>query len=126
MSRTNWRTGSSATLMACALTLTGYGCDSLSRALDILPATGQLELRTTTEGSNLDPDGYEVRVRSDEEDDRVESMRINDILVLSLVVGSRTVSLEGVAPNCSVETSPQVVTVPENSRVIVPFRVTCS
>ena len=125
MSGTHRSPRGSATLLALALALSGAGCDSLSRALGV-PVTGELEVRTITQGSNLDPNGYELRVRSAGSNDLVRSMNVNDLVVFSMHVGAKTLSLEGVASNCVGDLGPRVVTVPENGRALTSFQVTCS
>ena len=95
---------------------------------------GTLQVSVATSGANLDPDGYTVLV--DEYCDYYygcyygwsEPAALNDTIVIPNVpVGSHTVSLSGLAANCTV-TGPNPVTasVPSADTARIVFTVTCA
>ncbi len=87
---------------------------------------GSLELKTQTLGANADSDGYQVRIAG-AEFDATRPIGSNDMLVHS-VVSERTytVTLSGVAANCSVDPGSRAVQVPMNGSVALEFQVSCS
>jgi len=88
-----------------------------------VPTTGTLNVTTTTTGANLDPDGYTVTL------DGTSSASIPDNGSQSfsnLSSGSHSVSLAGVAANCTVSGgTSQTATVPAGGSVSVAFQVNC-
>jgi hypothetical protein len=88
-----------------------------------VPTTGTLNVTTATTGANLDPDGYTVTV------DGSSSASITDNgsqSFTNLSSGSHSVSLSGVAANCSVSGgSSQSATVPAGGSITVAFQVSC-
>jgi hypothetical protein len=65
------------------------------------PTTGELEIRVTTFGQNidLDPDGYTLRI----DDLSAGAIGINNAIILSpLLLGMHKVGLEALASNCVV------------------------
>src|SRR5205085_734767 len=84
--------------------------------------TGSVRLTINTTGSGLDPDGYRLRV-----DDAPErAVATNDVLVLvDLHEGSHTLSLGGVASNCTVGSSGASVNVRFGDTTPFHLAVTC-
>jgi Tol biopolymer transport system component len=87
------------------------------------PASGNLVISTGTRGLNPDPDGYSVSV----DGGAGQSIGANANLTLTaLPVGSHTVELSGIAPNCSVVgENPQQATVINGGATAVAFQVDC-
>jgi Tol biopolymer transport system component len=94
------------------------GCGS-SAGVDV-PA---LEIRTTTTGTELDPDGYSVTVDADP----TKAIGLVDSLIVDpLSAGPHSVTLGGLADNCSVEGGPTVsVTVETGKTATVAYAVVC-
>ena len=88
------------------------------------PATGTLNVTTTTTGANLDPDGYTVAV----DGGNGTSIADNGSQSFSnLSSGSHNVTLSGVAANCTVSGgSSQIATVPAGGSATVAFQVSCA
>jgi probable HAF family extracellular repeat protein len=86
--------------------------------------TGSIEVRTTTTGSGLDPDGYTFTVASG----AAQSIGANATVSSgSLAPGNYSVQLAGVAGNCTLEgTNPRAVTVTANNTTQVAFAITCT
>jgi Tol biopolymer transport system component len=82
-----------------------------------------LEIRTTTTGTELDPDGYQVSV----DGGAAQAMGLVDSLVVDpLPAGPHTVTLGGLADNCSVSGGPSVTaTVEEGKTAEVGYAVAC-
>lgn len=95
-----------ATFLGLAAILT-LGCgDSSAPAA---PTTGALEITVSTEGPDVDPDGYVLSI-----DDKLgQAVDVNATVTISaLSSGKHLVWLEGLAPNCSVHgTNPRLVEV---------------
>ena len=89
-----------------------------------VPATGTLNVTTTTTGASLDPDGYTVTV------DGSNSASIGDNgsqSFTSLASGSHSVTISGVASNCTVSGSTtQSANVPAGGTATVAFQVSCA
>jgi hypothetical protein len=88
----------------------------------IPPSTGSIEVSTQTTGSDPDPDGYTVTV-----DGVSRSIGGNASTTFTgLTAGARSVSLSGVASNCSVGgANPRSVTVVGGQTASTAFAVTC-
>ena len=86
--------------------------------------TGNVTVTTSTNGSNLDPDGYTVTV------DGTTSQPIatnGSVTFNNLAAGNHTVALSGVATNCTVGGgASQTVTVPPGGAATANFSVTCT
>lgn len=82
-----------------------------------------LEIRTTTTGTGLDPDGYTVMV----DDGEARPIGVTDTLFIDpLAAGPHTVTLAGVASNCGVAgENPVTTTVAAGDQATVSFTVTC-
>ncbi|HEX4562237.1 MAG TPA: PKD domain-containing protein [Gemmatimonadales bacterium] len=86
------------------------------------PTTGSLTVTTNTSGSDLDPDGYAISV----DGGGSQSIGDNGSLTFSnLSAGSHTVTLSGVASNCSAGNTSQTTSVPAGGSSSVPFSITC-
>jgi len=90
------------------------------------PQVGKLDVRVSTTGTDLDPDGYSLVI-----DGRATVQRdlgVNASDTLSLAAGSYTVALDGVKFNCQVSgANPQTVDVPEGpANVAIQFSVACT
>jgi hypothetical protein len=86
------------------------------------PTTGTLRITTTTSGSDVDPDGYLVEVN----DREPVEMDADDELSLDLEPGTYTVTLSGVAENCTVSEAEQTAEVAAGTTEEVEFDITCS
>jgi hypothetical protein len=86
--------------------------------------TGGLRLVTTTNGVELDPDGYAVTV----DHSQPQPISVNGTITLTdIAVGDHTVQLLEVAQNCAVTAdNPRTVSVPAGGLVDVVFDVVCS
>jgi Tol biopolymer transport system component len=95
------------------------GCGSGDTGVDV-PA---LEIRTTTSGTELDPDGYSITVDADP----ARAMGLVDSLIVDpLAAGQHSVTLAGLADNCSVDGGPNVsVTVESGKTATVAYAVVC-
>jgi hypothetical protein len=86
------------------------------------PPTGSVQVAVRTRGQDQDPDGYRLRVGAGD-----ELIGPNETRTVSgLAVGSASVSLEGVAPNCLVQGNlPLTVPVSENGTTDLEIVVEC-
>lgn len=88
------------------------------------PTIGQLTVAAVTSGWDLDPDGYTVTV------DGVTSLAVpanGSVTFSELVGGDHSVTLSGVAPNCTVGGAhPRTVTVPAGGTASTTFDVACA
>src|SRR5690349_14980329 len=103
MSLTSWtllirhtRWSPSVALVAALAAALAAGCGSGDGQGVDVPA---LVIRTTTTGTELDPDGYQVTV----DGGAPQAMGLADSLVVDpLAAGPHTVTLSGLADNCAV------------------------
>ena len=105
------------------VTVPSGGTATVSYSVTCSTPSGTLTVSTSTSGSSLDPDGYTVRV--DGVNDR--SIGISGSTSYSgLTAGSHTVTLSGVASNCTVSGgTARTVTVPAGGTVTVAYSVSC-
>src|SRR5262249_57870636 len=84
---------------------------------------GNLTANTSTTGSSLDPDGYSVLV----DGGAGQAIGINSSFTFtSLSAGSHSVSLSGVASNCTLSGSnPRTVSLPSGGTANTTFSVSC-
>lgn len=86
--------------------------------------TGDLEVSVTTTGDNVDPDGYTVNV------DGTQAMAVSangTVNFVGLAAGEHSVSLDGIANNCTVAgSSSRMATVASNATAQVSYEVTCA
>ncbi len=87
------------------------------------PVTGSLRIVTTTTGAEIDADGYALDI------DRGAAIPIGStaaITVADVIEGVHTVTLSGLATNCTVDgTNPRRVTVAGGTTIEVSFAVGC-
>lgn len=87
------------------------------------PTTGQIDVTVTTTGEDIDPDGYEVDV------DGVSPRPVDangSVSFTGVPQGARTVTLQGLAPNCTVTgDNPVTVEVIAGDAVDASFSVEC-
>jgi hypothetical protein len=87
------------------------------------PTVGSLQIATATTGVELDPDGYTIQVDAE----TPQPIGIAATLERAgLSAGSHTVSLDGLAPNCSALDNPRSVTVAAGQSTSLAFAVTCT
>ncbi len=86
------------------------------------PSTGSLRITTATTGDDPDPDGYTISV-----DNGVpQPVGANaTISIASVAAGLHTVTLSGLAPNCTSADNPRSVTVPAGGPLATTFGVAC-
>lgn len=89
-----------------------------------LPPPGGLTVTTTTTGANVDPDGYTVTVDGSASQTIAPS---GSVTFSDLAPGSHTVTLSGVAANCTVTGGgSRTVTVTSGGTATAAFSVACS
>jgi hypothetical protein len=95
-----------------------------SFAISCIAAPGSVEVRATTTGTNLDPDGYSASV----DNGTPQLVGVNASVVLSgISSGLRRVTLDGLAANCAIPgENPQQVRVTAGTTASVTFEITCS
>ena len=88
------------------------------------PTEGTLEIVSSTAGSDLDPDGYSLTV----DEGAANPLAPNGAdTVASLAVGNHTVTLAGVASNCTLGgDNPRSVEIAAGSMASLRFEVACS
>lgn len=86
--------------------------------------TGSVRVTTATTGADLDSDGYQIAV----DGSSAQSIAINtSVTVSGVATGSHSVTLSGIASNCSVNGSnPRSVTVSAGATASVSFNVSCT
>jgi len=87
------------------------------------PAKGKITVRTSTSGDETDEDGYDFTI----EKFASESIGLNEeVEVTNVFAGSRTVRLEGIASDCSVDgNNPKTISVPVDGESEANFSITC-
>jgi hypothetical protein len=96
------------------------GCGGGGGTDVVLPA---LSVTTTTGGLEVDPDGYTIRVDGAQQ----EPIGANATVVVDeLPEGAHTVSLDGLAGNCTAGDNPRSITVRSGATATADFTVTCS
>src|SRR5918992_103863 len=91
--------------------------------LDV-PATGALELTTSTTGIEPDPDGYTVQIDDQPGEPIAPS---GSLQKTNIEAGDHTILLGGVAANCTVAgNNPRTVSVIAGETTPVPFHVICN
>ncbi len=88
------------------------------------PSPGNLEVQTSTTGSDLDADGYTVAVTGQTS----QAIGVNDTVSFpGLTAGGYQITLQGVAANCTVTgDNPRTVDVPAGGTGTATFQVTCT
>lgn len=86
--------------------------------------TGDLEVSVTTTGENVDSDGYTVNV------DGTQAMAVSangTVTFVGLAAGEHSVSLDGIANNCTVTgSSSRTATVASNATAQMSYEVMCA
>jgi len=111
-----------ATLLIAVACRDPQGPDPQASVLPGLPGVGAIVVSTVTSGSSIDPDGYTVTV------DNGPSQHIaptGAVTFTGLSIGTHTVTLSGVASNCSCITTLNV-TIPLIGTGSVTFTVSCA
>ena len=111
-----------ATLLIAAACRDAQSPEPQASLLPGLPGLGALVVSTVTTGSSIDPDGYTVTV------DNGPSQHIAPTGVVTftgLSIGTHTVTLSGVASNCTCITTLSV-TIPLTGTGSVTFTVSCA
>ena len=100
-----------------------YGDASGSAALTV-EVGGSIQVTATTTGADLDPDGYTVAV----DGDLGQRLDVNGTVTFShLSAGDHTVTLSGVAPNCTVSgQNPALVNVTAGVTAQTAFQIACA
>jgi hypothetical protein len=98
------------------------GSTQVDFIIHCLAQGGDIAVTTATGGQLLDPDGYTVTL----DNGTAQSIPINGSVTFAGVpAGAHTVTLSGVAPNCSVPANPLAVNV-AGVTVTAAFQITCS
>lgn len=108
-------------LLAAATVLTSLSCSGG----DITgPTTATLKITTTTNGADLDPDGYTLNLDAG----APQPIGVNASASLpNLAAGSHSVRLSGLAQNCTVQgDNPRSVTLAGGASADMTFAITCS
>ncbi|MGH2709548.1 MAG: hypothetical protein ACRDJK_14825, partial [Actinomycetota bacterium] len=103
-------------------TAAGLGCGGGENLTE--PATGTLEIASSTLGVELDPDGYTVQVDAEP----AQGIGLaGTVQRTGVAPGAHTVGLGGVAANCAVSgDNPRTVSVVRGETITVTFEVTCN
>jgi hypothetical protein len=108
-------------ILVAGLSLGFVACGGDS--LTLPPSSGDLEITTTTGGSEPDADGYTVQVDAQQPQAiaTAGTLRVSD-----LTPGAHNVLLSGMAPNCSVAgDNPRSLTVAVGETTSATFELTC-
>jgi hypothetical protein len=106
-------------LVGLAAGFAGCGGDSLT----LPPTTGELEITTTTGGTEPDADGYTVQIdaRQPQAIGAAATIRVSD-----LEPGTHNVLLTGMAANCSIAgENPRTLTITAGETTTAAFELTC-
>lgn len=114
-----------ASTMAALVTVAVVGLVGCGSANVVDLQFGGITVDTLTEGSNLDPNAYNLAVNGPGLDVQ-QTIGLNDRVVFSVSPGAYTVRLSDLAANCVVDVNPRNVTVAGGSTIAVVFRVVCA
>jgi hypothetical protein len=104
------------------VTVTAGATTTATFSVSCQATTGSLTVSATTTGSALDPDGYTVAV----DGGPAQALGINgSVTFTNLNAGSHTVTLSGIAANCSTSSNPQTVSVVGGTTAQTTFAVNC-
>lgn len=107
------------------VTVTAGAAAPASFSLSCAPTgsgSGKLTVKTSTTGSNLDPDGYTLTL----DGTTSQPVATNGSVTVTVPAGANPVALSGVAANCAVGgANPQTITVPAGGSATTTFSVTC-
>ena len=109
-----------AVVLAAAIAAVSCGD---GEGITVLPRTGALEVTTTSEGTDVDADGYSVQI----DGGTAHAIAASGTLTIDDVIpGTHSVVLGDLAPNCAVSVAnPQSVIVTPADTSSVAFAVTC-
>ena len=85
------------------------------------PMNGSIRVTTTTTGTPVDPDGYVVAV----DNGTPQPIAASGSIMITTTTGMHSVTLSGLATNCTVGDNPRTVTVNSGAVAEVSFAVTC-
>ncbi len=105
-------------LAVSLLVLSGCDPDVDNIRLDL--GSELLTVNVSTVGANLDPDGYTLSVTGQLDD----SIGINATRTYSVLAMNHTITLSGVADNCTVADNPRTISV--TGSTVTTFVVECS
>ena len=99
-------------------------CTSEPQVINLsLQPLGSLRVLTSTSGSGLDPDGYDLVL----DGTLAYPMGVNDEQVLPMLPGEYSLELTEIAGNCTVAgDNPRTVTVAARETTVFTFQVTCA
>ena len=107
-------------------TVTASQTATLAFSVTCSATTGNLNVTTSTTGSNIDPDGYTVTVDGTNSQP-IGSNNGTGVTFTGVATGNRSVALSGVAANCTVSGgATQTVTVTAGQTATLAFSVTCA
>jgi hypothetical protein len=90
-----------------------------------IPTTGTITVKTSTTGANFDPDGYTIAL--DGNSSSAKSVGVSDSASFSGVSeGSHSVTLAGLASNCSTTNNPRTVSVTAGGTTQAAFAIVCA
>ncbi len=100
--------------------LASLGCDPDIDNIRLDLGSELLTVNVSTVGANLDPDGYTLSVTGQLD----ESIGINATRTYSVLAMNHTITLSGVAGNCTVANNPRTISV--TGSTTTTFIVECS
>lgn len=119
MSLVSFRRSRVRTFLVWAAALTWLGCGGGGTDV-VLPS---LSVTTSTQGVELDPDGYTLLVDGSQD----QPIGATATLVIErLADGEHTLELSGLAANCSAGENPRTITIRSGATTSVAFGITCS
>jgi Tol biopolymer transport system component len=112
-----------ALALVFATALTALSCSG-GDDINAPPTTGTLEITTTTNGTEIDADGYVVQI----DGASAQAIAVSaGLTVPEMAPGSHTVLLGELAANCTVSAvNPQTVVITAGDTATVAFAVTCN
>ena len=108
-------------LLVGVAALVGGSCGNSNLATG--PTRGSIEIRTTSDGDDIDRNGYGVAV---DQRPPVTIETNGRVVVDDLTLGNHRVSLSELESNCTVDENPQTISVAGADTVTVSFAVTCT
>jgi Tol biopolymer transport system component len=104
------------------VSLAGGDTETVNFAVQCIQVLVNLQVSTTTTGQQIDADGYTFAI----DGDTPQAIGVNETKTVSVAPGTRSVTLAGLAANCTVAgTNPRSVSVPAGGTQ-VQFVVSCS
>jgi hypothetical protein len=114
----------SADAASKTVSVTAGTTSDVSFTVTCAATTGSIAVTTQTNGSSPDPDGYTIRIDGHDHG----AIGSNDQQTVNgISTGSHTVTLSGVAGNCSIDgDDQQTLNVPSGGTATVGFTITCA